>query len=120
MNLQTMIDRIKQHPDAHRIGMILCHNGIVRATSREGRRVSGLKIEVDHNRLQEVIDTGKKTPGIVEILVDIAEGKDLSVGDDVMLLVVAGDIRETVISVLHHTLDSIKQSVTRKTQYFLE
>jgi len=119
MEIMNLIDRIKQHPDYHRAGMILCHNGVVRETSREGRKVSGLRIRVDHERLKQVIDTHKTRPGIIEILVEIAEDKDLSVGDDVMLLVVAGDIRENVISALKDTLDAIKSSVTEKVQFFV-
>jgi molybdopterin synthase catalytic subunit len=42
----------------------------------------------------------------------------LAVGEDVMLLVVAGDVRENVIAVLRDTLDAIKSEVTRKTEYF--
>ena len=98
--------------------MILCHNGVVRATSRDGRRVKGLKVAVDHAALRELIDKMKKTPGIVDIQVDIAADRDLLVGDDVMLLVVAGDIRETVIRVLSDTLNAIKTTVTRKSEYF--
>ena len=119
MEIMNLIDRIKQHPDYHRAGMILCHNGVVRETSREGRKVSGLRLRVDHERLKQVIDTHKTRPGIIEILVEIAEDRDLSVGDDVMLLVVAGDIRENVISTLTDTLNAIKSSVTEKTQFFV-
>ena len=56
--------------------------------------------------------------GIIEILVWINEGKSLAVGDDVMYLVVAGDIRETVIGTLTDTLNQIKSEVTSKKQYF--
>jgi molybdopterin synthase catalytic subunit len=119
MNLTHMIDTIKKHPDYHRAGMILCHNGVVRDTSRNGRKVSGLTLSVDHEKLRQVIETYKKKPGIVEILVDIAENRNLAVGDDVMLLVVAGDIRENVIAVLGDTLNAIKTTVTQKTEFFL-
>ena len=118
MDLKEMIAKIKQHPEADRIGMILCHNGIVRGTSREGRPVSGLRITVDHDRLRAVVDANKRKPGIVDILVEIAENRDLAVGDDVMYLVVAGDIRETVIRVLTDTLNAIKSTVTHKTEFF--
>ncbi|MBU0986816.1 MAG: molybdenum cofactor biosynthesis protein MoaE [Proteobacteria bacterium] len=118
MNLNRLLDTIKQHPDFHRAGMILCHNGVVRSTSRDGRNVSGLTITVDHQKLQQVIATRKQTLGIIEILVHINENRKLSVGDDVMFLVVAGDIRETVISVLSETLDAIKTTVTQKTEFF--
>jgi len=118
MNLNSLMATIKKHPDFPKAGMILCHNSVVRQTSRDGRQVSGLRIQVDQNKLKKVIAENKKRPGIIEILVEIAEEKDLKVGDDVMLLVVAGDIRENVITVLSETLDAIKTTVTRKTEFF--
>ncbi|MBW1725627.1 MAG: molybdenum cofactor biosynthesis protein MoaE [Deltaproteobacteria bacterium] len=119
MDLTRMIDSIKKHPDYHQAGMILCHNGVVRDASRDGRKVSGLTISVDHEKLRQVVETYKKKPGIVEILVEIAENKKLAVGDDVMFLVVAGDIRENVIAVLKDTLNAIKTTVTQKTEFFV-
>ena len=119
MNLTVLIERIKNHPGYDRVGMILCHNGVVRGTSRDGRKVSGLKITVDHAKLNKIIDENKKSPGIVEILVEIEENKALSVGDDVMFLVVAGDIRDNVIMMLNDTLNAIKTTVTKKTEFYL-
>lgn len=120
MNSNDFIKIIKNHPNYDDVGMILCHNGVVRSTSRDGRRVSGLKIEVDHAGLATVIEANKKKPGIIEILIEIVEDINLSVGDDIMMLVVAGDIRDNVIKVLHETLNAIKTTVTSKTQYYIE
>jgi molybdopterin synthase catalytic subunit len=53
----------------------------------------------------------------VDIKVEIAEERDLAIGDDVMMLLVAGDIRENVIAVLTDTLNLIKSTVTQKTEY---
>lgn len=117
--IERLIDTVKKHPDYHRAGMILCHNGVVRDTSRDGRKVSGLKVSVNHEKLRQVILEKKQQPGIVEILVQIEENKHLFVGDDVMFLLVAGDIRENVISVLKDTLDAIKTTVTSKTEFFV-
>ncbi|RJP78088.1 MAG: molybdenum cofactor biosynthesis protein MoaE [Desulfobacteraceae bacterium] len=118
MNMSRLLDQIKKHPDIHKAGMILCHNGIVRETSRDNRKVSGLKVEVDHEKLEEIIRENKSKPGIIEILVEISENQNLAVGDDVMMLAVAGDIRDNVIRVLEDTLNAIKSAVTRKTEYF--
>ncbi len=120
MNSNDFIKTIKKHPEYDKVGMILCHNGVVRDTSRDGRRVSGLKINVDHAKLATVIEENKKKQGIIEILVKIAEDLDLKVGDDVMMLVVAGDIRDNVIKVLHETLNAIKTTVTHKTQFYID
>nr|NJM03226.1 molybdenum cofactor biosynthesis protein MoaE [Desulfobacula sp.] len=120
MNIQTMLEQIKKHPDYHKAGMILCHNGVVRETSREGDEVTGLEISVDHERLSRIISEQRKRPGIVEILIHINEGKLLKVGDDVMFLVVAGNIRENVIASLTDTLNLVKSQVTSKKQFFTQ
>lgn len=118
MNLEKLVQQIKQHPDYGRAGMILCHNGVVRQTSRDGRKVTGLRVKVDHSLLQKILAEHKKQPGIIEILIEIAEDKDLKVGDDVMVLVVAGDIREHVIATLSSMLNAVKATVTHKTEYY--
>ena len=120
MSIADMLDEIKKHPDFENVGMILCHNGVVRATTRDGRKVTGLKVSVDHAKLEQLIIEQSQKPGIVDIQVNIVENKNLAVGDDIMHLMVAGDIRENVISVLKETLDAIKTKVTQKTEYLKE
>lgn len=119
MDLNGLLDSIKKHPDFDKAGMVLCHKGVVRSTSRDGRRVKGLKVSVDHDKLAQIVAEQKQRAGIVDIRVEIAEDRDLSVGDDVMHLIVAGDIRENVIAALSDTLNQIKSTVTRKTEFFI-
>ena len=107
------------HPSYDQVGMILCHNGVVRATSRDGRQVTGLRVAVDRERLMQVLAEHRARAGIVDIQVEIAADTDLCVGDDVMMLVVAGDIRENVIDTLTDTLNAIKTTVTAKTEFFI-
>ena len=118
VNVTAMVDKIKTHPGYAKVGMILCHVGIVRGTSRDGRAVSGLDLTADHEELKAVLSKQKARRGIVEILVEIAEGP-LRVGDAVMALVVAGDLRDHVIPVLEDTLNAIKKDVTAKTEHFV-
>jgi molybdopterin synthase catalytic subunit len=119
MNIHDMVQKIKQHPDYPKAGMLLCHNGVVRETSRDGRKVRGLKVAVDHEALDRVLTKNRNRPGIIDILIEIAEDRDLVVGDDVMVLVVAGDIRDNVIPVLEDTLNEVKVTVTSKTEYYI-
>ena len=119
MNINRMLESIKQNPNYDKVGMVLCHNGVVRGTSRDGRAVKGLRVAVDHQKLADIIFAQKKIAGIVDIKVEIAEDRDLAIGDDVMLLLVAGDIRENVIKVLTDTLNLIKGTVTSKTEFFV-
>ncbi len=120
MNILTLVDEIKKRPDFHKAGMILAHNGVVRGTSREGEEVTGLTIDVDHERLEQILAEQRQRPGILDIQIHIVEGKELKVGDDVMYLVVAGDIRENVINSLTDTLNLVKSEVTAKKQFFVE
>jgi len=118
MNADTLISKIKAHPAYDKVGMILCHNGVVRGTSRDGRQVTGLRVAVDRQQLRQVLAEHRSRPGIVDVQVEIAADADLAVGDDVMMLVVAGDIRENVIDTLTDTLNAIKTTVTAKTEFF--
>lgn len=118
MNITTVMERIKSNPNYPEVGMVLYHNGVVRGTSRDGRRVNGLRVQVDHERLEGILAENRKRPGIMDIQVWINEDRDLKVGDDVMFLAVAGDIRENVIETLTLTLNTIKSTVTAKTEYF--
>ena len=118
MNADKLISKIKMHPAYDQVGMILCHNGVVRGTSRDGRKVTGLRVAVDRERLARLLAEQRAGAGIVDVQVEIAADIDLSIGDDVMMLVVAGDIRENVIDTLTETLNAIKTSVTAKTEYF--
>ena len=113
MNMNALIDTIKSHPDYRKVGMILCHNGVVRGTSRDGASVSTVTVKADRVAIDRVVAEQKKRPGIIEILVEVNEG-ELKVGDDLLAIVVAGDIREHVIPVLTDTLNLIKAQGTKK------
>ena len=118
MDLAALIDRIKLHPDYPKVGMILCHIGVVRGTSRSGQGVSGLTLTVDREALDAILAEQRQRPGIVDILAEIREGW-LRVGDDIMFIMVAGDLRDHVIPVLEDTLNAIKKRVTRKVEHFV-
>lgn len=119
MTLQQMVNAIKDHPDFAKVGMIACHNGVVRATSRDGRNVKGLSIKVDRDALQNIVQEMRQRSGIVEVAVHLFEGYR-ELGEDVMLVAVAGDIREHVFPVLEEMVNRLKRKVTRKEEYFVD
>ena len=119
MILQKMVDAIKRRPDFDKAGMVACHVGVVRTTSRDGRTVKGLEIEVDRNRLETILLEMNARKGIIEVAVHLFEGYR-KVSEEVMVVAVAGDIREHVFPVLEETVDRIKQEVTRKEEFFLQ
>ena len=113
--LEGMIRRVKARPDYNRVGMILCHNGVVRGTARDGAPVQELTVQVNRRRLEEILTEMRGRPGIVEVLAEVREGT-FRVGDDVMYVVVAGDFRENVFAALTDTVNRIKAEVTHKTE----
>lgn len=119
IDINAMMAEFKKHSQIHDCGMILCHNGVVRGYARDGRKVNGLRVKVDHAKLEEILNKYRQCPGIVDVQIKIEEDKDLSVGDDVMVLIVGGDIRENVIETLTNALNDVKEFVTSKTQYFV-
>lgn len=119
IDINAMMAEFKKHPNIHDCGMVLCHNGVVRGFARDGQKVSGLRVKVDHAKLNEILAKYRQKPGIVDVQIKIVEDQDLKVGDDVMVLIVGGDIRENVIETLTDALNDVKEFVTSKTQYFL-
>lgn len=104
------VEEVKKQPDAAGIGMVLVHRGVVRGTSRAGEPVTGMRLSVDRVRLEEVLTEARAWPGIVAVRGWVNEGR-LAVGDDIMTVLVAGDIRENVFSGLRRLVGLIKTEV---------
>jgi molybdopterin synthase catalytic subunit len=113
LDLTGMIKKIKALPDFGRAGMILTHTGVVRGSSRDGRTVTEIDVQADREALARVVGEMKKRPGIIEVLAEVRDGR-LKVGEEIMNVVVAGDVRENVFPVLIDTVNRIKAEVTRK------
>ncbi len=115
MDIDAMRERLRKRAGG-KAGMILIHDGIVRNSSRSGEPVSSIEVEVDHDSLSEVMKEAEQLKGVIAVDVEIATGL-LNVGDDIMLLGIAGDIRENTIAAMAHVLDRIKTEVTAKKEY---
>jgi molybdopterin synthase catalytic subunit len=117
MDINRMITKLKQHPESAKIGMIATHLGLVRAGSRKGGVVTGIQVAFDHARIGSIMEDTRKLKGIVEVLVDTNEGR-LRVGDEIMAVAVAGDIRENVFPALMQTVDRLKAEASGKKEMF--
>jgi len=109
-DLNTWIDEVKALPDADKVGMMLMHRGVVRGTTRAGDPVGGMLLSFDRDRLEEVLTEARGWLGVVAVRAWINEGS-LSVGDDIMSVLVAGDIREHVFDALQRLVRLIKTEV---------
>ena len=105
----------KSAPEALEEGMVLIHNGIVRKTPKvmvrqgidDGSRVTGMDFSYDPDKVEAVIEEAYKMPGILQIRVWLNQGR-LEVGDDIMMVLVGGDIRPHVIDGLQYLVGRIK------------
>lgn len=116
MNISRAIAAMKERPGfTEKVGMILVHNGVVRAWSRqEAGRVVALEVTPDQEKIEAIREELLKRPGIFDIVVQAKSGR-FEPGDDLLFLIVAGDIRENVKPVLSDLLDRIKgEAISKK------
>jgi len=118
VSLDHLLTRVKSHPDITKAGMILCHNGIVRDFSRSGGKVRELTVVVDQSGIESVKSWALSQPGIVALEIEAFEGS-FSVGEDLLLVVLAGDVRENVFSVMKELIERIKTECVKKTEIFI-
>lgn len=105
----------KAHPLAARAGMFLIHNGVVRETPKakvrqgldDGALVKGMEFAYDAARVEAVIAETYGMDGISYVRVWLNQGR-LKVGDDIMYVLVGGDIRPHVIDALQFLVGKIK------------
>ena len=107
------IGEVKKSADPRELGMILVHNGVVRATAKTGSAVRGMLLSYDRDKLAEAITSAKAREGVVEVRVWLNEG-ELNVGDDIMKVLVAGRFRSDVLPVLQDLLTFLKTEVVKE------
>ena len=115
MDITKSLADLKQLPGfIENVGMTLIHNGVVRAWSREGHKaVKSVYVTPNHKRIQEICAEMEKEPGIFKIVAEANEGT-LKPGDDLLFLIVAGDLRENVKKTFSDLLDRIKAEAVVK------
>ena len=116
--IEGWIKEIKRTCDPKSLGMILAHNGIVRATTKDGKPVKAMKLSYDKAKLESVISGCKKKEGIADVKVWINEGV-LQIGDDIMNVCVAGRFRTDVLPALQELLKIIKGEIVREEEVIL-
>lgn len=116
--IEGWIKEIKKACDRKSLGMILAHNGIVRATTKDGKPVQAMRLSYDKAKLESAVSGCKKKEGIADVKVWINEGV-LQVGDDIMNVCVAGRFRTDVLPALQELLKTIKGDIVREEEVIL-
>ena len=125
-SIDAWLKEAKQHPDADKIGMILTHNGIVRATPkamvRDGikdtKTVAGMAFSYDGEKLQAATQKTLEMPGIYCVRAWLNEGT-LQVGDDLMLVLIGGDIRPHVVDALEYLVGTLKSECVTEEEIYI-
>ncbi|MEE0772590.1 MAG: molybdenum cofactor biosynthesis protein MoaE [Anaerovoracaceae bacterium] len=124
-SMDKWLEEAKADESAKKIGMYLTHNGIVRESAkakvREGaedtRPVTGMYFSYDSAKVDEAIEATYGMNGIYYIRTWLAEGK-LQVGDDIMYVLIGGDIRPHIIEALQYLVGRIKTECVEEVELY--
>ena len=122
-SMDVWLEEDKRHESAPKIGMYLTHNGVVRQSARakvrqgaeDTKPVTGMYFAYDREKVDAVIADAYKMDGIYYIKVWLNEG-ELSLGDDIMYVLVGGDIRPHVVDALQYLVGRIKSECVTETE----
>ena len=122
-SIDAWLKEAKAHESAPKIGMYLTHNGTVRQTAKakvrygaeDTKEVTGMIFSYDEEKVNAAIEETYKLPGIYYIKVWLNEG-ELQVGDDIMYVLIGGDIRPHVVDGLQSLVERIKTTCVVETE----
>ncbi len=114
-SMDEWLREAKADAAAVNVGMFLVHNGIVRETPKAKVRqgvddcgcVTGMEFSYNPDMLDAAIKDTRHMKGIYYVRVWLNEGL-LEVGDDIMYVLIGGDIRPNVIDALQLLVGKIK------------
>ncbi|WP_066550773.1 molybdenum cofactor biosynthesis protein MoaE [Clostridium sp. AT4] len=124
-SMDAWIKEAKEDKSAPECGMYLFHNGIVRQSAKAKVRqgdisasdVKGMVFSYDKEKVEEAVENTQNMPGIGYVRVWLNEGQ-LEVGDDIMLVLVGGDIRPHVVDALQSLVGELKNHCVKEEELF--
>ena len=124
-SMDEWLRQAKADPSAAKVGMYLTHNGVVRESARAAVRegdegtlaVKGMRFAYDKDKLAAAVADTYRLPGIYYIRTWLNEG-ELSVGDDIMYVLIGGDIRPHVVDALQYLVGRIKGECVEETELY--
>ena len=122
-SIDAWLKEAKAHETAPLCGMYLTHNGTVRQTAKAKVRygaentqeVTGMVFSYDEEKVNAVIADTYKMDGIYYIKVWLNEGQ-LEMGDDIMYVLIGGDIRPRVVDALQYLVGRVKNECVVETE----
>ena len=117
MDISKAIAIMKEDPAfVENVGMVLVHNGTVRGWSRgDHSPVRQIEVIADEDKVEQIRSEVEQMEGVFKVVVETRSGV-MFPGDDLLFLIVAGDIRENVKTALALLLDRIKTEAITKNE----
>ena len=124
-SMDAWLKEAKAHESAEKIGMYLTHNGIVRKSAKakvrygeeNTKEVTGMYFSYDREKAEAAIAETYQMDGIYYVKAWLNEGK-LCVGDDIMYVLIGGDIRPHVVDALQFLVGKLKNECVEETEVF--
>lgn len=123
-SMDQWLREAKACPEAGRIGMYLTHNGVVRETARAAVRegvqtepVRGMRFSCDREKLEAALAETRGMEGVYYVRAWLNEG-ELKPGEDIMYVLVGGDIRPRVEAALQFLVEKLKGECVREEELF--
>jgi molybdopterin synthase catalytic subunit len=123
-SMDQWLKEAKEDKRSTECGMYLFHNGVVRKSAKakarmngEAQPVTGMLFSSNKEKISAAIEETCKMPGIHYVRVWLNEGR-LEVGDDIMLVLVGGDIRPHVVDALEALVGELKENCITETELF--
>lgn len=122
-SIDAWLKEAKAHESAPLCGMYLTHNGTVRQTAKakvrygaeDTKEVTGMIFSYDQSKVDAVVADTYKMEGIYYIKLWLNEGQ-LQTGDDIMYVLIGGDIRPRVVDALQYLVGRIKNECVVETE----
>ena len=122
-SIDAWLREAKAHESAPKIGMYLTHNGTVRQTAKakvrysaeDAKEVTGMLFSYDQEKVDAIVADTYKMDGIYYIRVWLNEG-ELTMGDDIMYVLIGGDIRPRVVDALQYLVGRVKNECVVETE----
>ena len=116
-SIDEIVARVLKNSNPENLGMVAIHLGVVRATSKSGKPVAGMKVSFDPGVLTAVVDELKARDGIESVVVKVSSGT-LKPGERIMIAVVAGRYRSDGMPVLEELVSRLKGEVVEEEELF--
>ena len=123
-SMDAWLREAKAHPDADKVGMYLTHNGVVRGMAKarvrlgaqDAQPVTGMTFSYDEAKMEAAVAETLAMDGIYYARAWLNEG-ELAVGEDIMFVLVGGDIRPHVVDALQFLVGRLKSECVTELEH---